>query len=146
MSDKKRQALRNFYNLPVRTPSSSTVSTSRSVSNGSNVHSSEESTSKEIDPAFSNPDFDLNVYLRSLQHKLSPNEVLQRQKQLVSSIQELSGDHKSLVYNHYTHLLHASSAIESLSKDLNDLLPELQTFQEGQTDGPNMKSETLHRK
>ncbi|EPX75324.1 GARP complex subunit Vps51 [Schizosaccharomyces octosporus yFS286] len=142
MSDKKRQALRNFYNLPVRTPSSSTVSTSRSVSNGSNLYSSEESNAKEIDPAFSNSDFDINVYLKSLQHKLSPNEVLLRQKQLVSSIQEISGDHKSLVYNHYTHLLHASSAIESLSKDLNDLLPELQKFEEEQVDGPVMASES----
>ncbi|EPY53151.1 GARP complex subunit Vps51 [Schizosaccharomyces cryophilus OY26] len=141
MSEKKRQALRNFYNLPIRTPSSSTVSTARSISNGNNVPLKEEASLKEIDPVFSNADFDLNDYLTSIHQKLSPNELLQRQKQLVSSIQELSGDHKSLVYNHYTHLLHASSAIESLSKDLNDLLPQLQTFQEEQNDNTTVTPE-----
>lgn len=125
MSSKRRQALRDFYNLPGSNSSSSTVSTTRKPSSSNTVSPVEETALDKVDPEFSYPNFDSNAYVSKFMEKATPAELLQRDKSLVASIQGLSVDHRSLVYNHYKHLLEASDAINSFCKNLNTLLPAL---------------------
>ncbi|EEB06602.1 GARP complex subunit Vps51 [Schizosaccharomyces japonicus yFS275] len=130
MSNARRKALRDFYRLPPleeRQDESSRSSSSHPEDSSADTAETDLSQFTE----FSNTEFDAEAYVKKIAETASPKELFDTERSLSSAIRQLSGDHKSLVYNHYTHLLRASRAIEQgprpfkqLCSEVSDLLPE----------------------